>query len=64
MNTKAEELHRIISASLRDMLDSYRIQMAAGPVTDETLKEILFRAARYPGQQQIALLPSVVRIFP
>ena len=31
--SEAEELHRIISASVRDMLDAYRIQAAAGPVT-------------------------------
>jgi hypothetical protein len=26
MSTEAEELHRIISASVRDMLDAFRIQ--------------------------------------
>jgi hypothetical protein len=35
MSTEAEELQRIISASVRDMLDAYRIQAAAGPVTDK-----------------------------
>src|SRR5437667_3193282 len=45
MSTEAEELHRIISASVRGMLDAYRIQASAGPVTDKTLEEILFRAA-------------------
>ena len=44
MTTEAEELHRIISTSVRDMLDAYRLQ-AAGPVTDKALEEILFRAA-------------------
>jgi hypothetical protein len=34
MSTEAEQLHRIISASVRDMLDAYRIQAQAGPVTD------------------------------
>jgi len=29
---EAEELHRIISASVRDMLDAYRIQAQVGPV--------------------------------
>ena len=29
MTTEAEELHRIISASVRDMLDAYRIQAQA-----------------------------------
>jgi hypothetical protein len=43
--TEAEELHRIISASVRDMLDAFRIQAAAGPVTDKALEEIIFRAS-------------------
>jgi hypothetical protein len=34
MSTEASELHRIISASVRDMLDAYRIQAQAGPVAD------------------------------
>jgi len=46
MSTEASELHRIISASVRDMLDAYRIQASAGPVTDKGLEEILFRDRR------------------
>jgi len=54
------------------MLDAYRIQAQAGPVTDKALEEILFRAAHeviqslapYPGPQRVALLPSVVRMLP
>ena len=45
VSTEAEELQRIISASVRDMLDAYRIQAQAGPVTDKALEEIIFRAA-------------------
>jgi hypothetical protein len=44
VTTEAEELHRIISTSVRDMLDAYRIQASAGPVTDKALEEIVFRA--------------------
>jgi hypothetical protein len=44
LSTEAEELHRIISASVRDMLDAYRIQATAGPVTEKALEEIIFRA--------------------
>jgi hypothetical protein len=70
MSTEAEELHRIISASVRDMLDVYRIQAEAGPVTDKALEEIIFRAehgvlqrlAPYPRAQRVALLPSLVRM--
>ena len=68
MSTEAEELHRIISASVRDMLDAYRIQARAGPVTDKALEQIVFRAAHsvvhrlspYPAAQRAALLPNVV----
>jgi hypothetical protein len=71
MNTEAQELQRIISASVRDMLDAYRIQAQAGPVTDKALEEIIFRAAHgvvqslatYPLEQRVALLPSVVRLL-
>ena len=53
------------------MLDAYRIQASAGPVTDKALEEIIFRAAhgveqslvRYPGPQRVAMLPSVVRML-
>jgi hypothetical protein len=70
MSTEAEELHRIISTSVRDMLDAFRIQAQAGPVTDNVLEEIVFRAAHgvvqslapYPGPQRVAMLPSVVRV--
>jgi hypothetical protein len=64
-------LHRIVSASVRDMLDAYRIQAQAGPVTDRALEEVIFRAAHgvvqslapYPCEQRVALLPSVVRML-
>ena len=71
MSTETEELHRIISTSVRDMLDAYRIQASAGPVTDKALEEIVFRSengvlqslAPYPRAQRVALLPSVVRML-
>ncbi len=71
MSTETEELHRIISTSVRDMLDAYRIQASAGPVTDKALEEIVFRAehgvlqslAPYPRAQRVALLPNVVRLL-
>jgi hypothetical protein len=71
VSTEAEELHRIISTSVRDMLDAYRIQASAGPVTDKALEEIVFRAAHgveqrlapCPGEQRVAMLPSVVRML-
>jgi hypothetical protein len=71
MSDEARELHRIISASVRDMLDAYRLQAQAGPVSDQALEEIIFRAAHpvvdrlaaYPVEQRAALLPSVVRVL-
>jgi len=71
MSGEARELHRIISASVRDMLDAYRIQAQAGPVTDQALEEIIFRGAQpvvhrpapYPAEQRAALLPNVVRLM-
>jgi hypothetical protein len=71
VTTEAEEIQRKVSASVRDMLDAYRIQASAGPVTDKALEEILFRAAHgvlgslrpYSREQRVALLPSVVRLL-
>jgi len=71
MTTEGQELHWRIGTSVRDMLDAYRIQAAAGPVTDEVLEEILFRAAHgvvqslaiYSGPQRVAMLPGLVRIL-
>ena len=68
MPEKAKKLHRIIRASGRDMLDAYRIQAQAGPVTDKALEEILFRAphgaiqslAPYPPTVQGQQTPEVV----
>ena len=57
MSTEAQELHRIISASVRDMLDAFRIQAAAGPVTDKALEEIVFRAA-HSVEQSLAPYPA------
>ncbi len=56
MSDEARELHRIISASVRAMLDAYRIQAQAGPVTDQALKALVFRAA-HPGVDSLAPYP-------
>ena len=71
MTEEAKELHRTIGATVRDMLDAYRIQAQVGRVSEEALEGILFRAAHpivnslapYPTDQRAALLPSVVRIM-
>jgi hypothetical protein len=74
MTDEARELHRIISASvrdMRDMRDAYRIQAQVGPVSEQALEEIIFRAAHpvlarlapCPAAQRAALLPSVARVM-
>ena len=60
MIDEARELYRIISASVRDMLDVYRIQAQPGPVTAEALEEIIFRAV-HPIMAQLAPYPVVAR---
>jgi hypothetical protein len=70
MSDEARELQRIISATVRDLLSAYHIQAQAGPVSDQALEAILFRAAHpivnilapYPTDQRAALLPNVVRM--
>jgi hypothetical protein len=71
MSDEAAELHRIIGESVRDLLSAYRIQAAAGPMTDKALEQIVFRAAHavvhslspYPAAQRAALLPNIVRLL-
>jgi len=71
VSDEARGLHRIIRASVRDMLSAFRIQAQAGPVTDQALEGILFRAAHpvvnslapYPAEQRAALVPNVVRFM-
>ncbi len=46
VGTEAQELHRIISTSVRDMLDAFRIQAQAGPVTDKALRGVPARKRR------------------
>lgn len=70
-STEATDLHRIISASVGDMISAYRIQAQVGRVSEQALEGILFRAAHpivnilapYPSDQRAALLPNIVRIM-
>jgi hypothetical protein len=53
------------------MLDAYRIQAQARPVTDQVLEGLIFRAAHpvvaqlapYPAGERAVLLPSLVRVL-
>ena len=71
MSAEAEEIQRIMRASVRYMLDAYRIRTAAGPVTEKALEEVIFRGSQgvlgslrpFSREQRIALLPSIVRLL-
>jgi hypothetical protein len=69
VSTEAEEPHRIISASVRDMLDAFRIQAQAGPTrrlrrSSSALSMAFCRAlAPCPSEQRVAMLPSIVRML-
>jgi hypothetical protein len=71
MSDEARELPQIISASVRDMLDAYRLETRAGPVSAQVLERVIFRAAHpiaetlapYPAAELAALPPSVVRML-
>ena len=41
-----EGLHRIIGATVRDMVSAYRLQAQVGPMTEQALEGILFRDRR------------------
>jgi hypothetical protein len=71
MSDEARELHRIVRASVRDMLDAYRLEARVGPVSDEALERVIFRAATpivdrlapFSAARRGALLPSIVRVL-
>ena len=46
MTEEARELHRIIGATVRDMVSVYRLQAQVGPMTEQALEGILFRDRR------------------
>ena len=68
-SAEARDWHRIICASVRECLETWRLQASGGPVTVEALETILARAT-VPILSQVddkspelvlALLPSLVR---
>ena len=68
-SAEAREWHRIIRASVRECLETWRLQAKAGPVTVEALETIVARATvpilrqleERPPELVVALLPSLVR---
>ena len=41
----ARELHRVIAASVRELLETTRLERQAGMVDDAQLERVIFRAA-------------------
>jgi hypothetical protein len=67
----ARELHRVITASVRELLETTRLEVQAGPVDEAQLGRPIFRAAA-PIVQSVAslteaqrgeLLPNIVRLM-
>jgi hypothetical protein len=64
--TRAEEIQRIVSASVRDMLDAYRIQASAGSVTRQgargdhlpSVTRVLRSLVNYPGLKGSRCYPA------
>jgi hypothetical protein len=67
----ARELHRVITASVRELLETTRLEVQAGVVDDGQIERLIFRAAA-PIVQSVAslseaqrgeLLPNIVRLM-
>ena len=71
MAPNARELHRVITASVRERLETARLEAQAGPVDADQIERLIFRAAA-PIVQSVAslteaqrgeLLPNIVRVM-
>ena len=67
----ARELHRVITASVHELLETARLEAHAGPVDEAQLERLIFRAAA-PIVQSVAsfteaqrgeLLPHIVHVM-
>lgn len=65
------ELHRVITASVRELLETARLEAQAGPMNVAEIERLIFRAAA-PIVQSVAslteaqrgeLLPNIVRVM-
>jgi hypothetical protein len=67
----ARELHRVITASVRELLETARLEAQAGPVDEAQLERLIFRAAApilhsvtpLTEAQRGDLLPNIVRMM-
>ena len=71
MTPDARELHRVITASVHELLETARLEAQAGPVEEDQLERLIFRAAA-PIVQSVAsfteaqrgeLLPHIVGVM-
>jgi hypothetical protein len=67
----ARELHRVITASVRELLETARLEAQAGPLDATHLERLIFRAAApivhsmapLTEAQRGELLPHIVRVM-
>ena len=67
----ARELHRVITASVRELVETTRLEAQAGPVDEAQLERLIFRAAApivhsvapLTDAQRGELLPNIVRVM-
>ena len=50
----AHELHRVITASVRELLETARLETQAGPMDVAEIERLIFRAAAFRGSWQTA----------
>ena len=71
MTPDARELHRVITASVRELLETARLEAQAGPVDEAQIERLIFRAAApivhsvasLTEAQRGELLPHIVRLM-
>ena len=71
MTPDARELHRVITASVRELMETARLEAQAGPVDEDQIERLIFRAASpivhsldsLIDAQRGELLPNVVRVM-
>ena len=67
----ARELHRVITASVRELLETVRLEAQAGPLDVAEIERLIFRAAApivhsvapLTEAQRGELLPNIVRVM-
>ena len=72
MTPNARELHRVMTASVRELLETARLEAQAGPVDEAQLERLIIFRAAAPIVQSVSelteaqrgeLLPHIVRLM-